>query len=97
MAECVADNMLGQARDYVAKPWFWSDQYDLKLQIVGLSQGYTEAVVRGDPENTRSFAVFYLKDGALVAVDAVNRAPEFMMSKMLLRNMQVKHQFLQMI
>ncbi|MEX0828345.1 MAG: oxidoreductase C-terminal domain-containing protein, partial [Haliea sp.] len=53
------------------------------LQIVGLSAGYTQAVVRGDPAAGRSFAVFYLKDGVLIAVDAINRAPEFMMAKML--------------
>ena len=65
-------------------PWFWSDQYDVKLQMVGLSAGHDEAVVRGDPERSRSFAVFYLRQGALIAVDAVNRAPEFMMSKQLI-------------
>jgi 3-phenylpropionate/trans-cinnamate dioxygenase ferredoxin reductase subunit len=78
-----AATLAGKQKPYDQVPWFWSDQYDLKLQIVGLSAGYTEAVVRGDPENSRSFAVFYLKDGVLVAVDAVNRAPEFMMSKIL--------------
>jgi 3-phenylpropionate/trans-cinnamate dioxygenase ferredoxin reductase component len=65
-------------------PWFWSDQYDVKLQMVGLSAGHDEAVVRGDPETSRSFAVFYLRHGILLAVDAVNRAPEFMMSKQLI-------------
>lgn len=78
-----AATLAGKEKSYDQVPWFWSDQYDLKLQIVGLSAGYTEAVVRGDPENSRSFAVFYLKDGVLVAVDAVNRAPEFMMAKIL--------------
>jgi 3-phenylpropionate/trans-cinnamate dioxygenase ferredoxin reductase component len=65
-------------------PWFWSDQYDVKLQMAGLSANHDEAVVRGDPDNGRSFAVFYLRDGALIAVDAVNRTPEFMMSKQLI-------------
>ena len=78
-----AATLAGKEKPYNQVPWFWSDQYDLKLQIVGLSMGYTEAVVRGDPEAGRSFAVFYLKDGVLIAVDAVNRAPEFMMAKML--------------
>jgi len=78
-----AATLAGKEKPYNQVPWFWSDQYDLKLQIVGLSQGYTQAVVRGDPASGRSFAVFYLKDGVLVAVDAVNRAPEFMMSKIL--------------
>lgn len=78
-----AATLAGKEKPYNQVPWFWSDQYDLKLQIVGLSAGYTQAVVRGDPEAGRSFAVFYLKDGVLIAVDAVNRAPEFMMAKML--------------
>ncbi|MBV8191393.1 MAG: FAD-dependent oxidoreductase [Alphaproteobacteria bacterium] len=65
-------------------PWFWSDQYDVKLQMVGLSQGHDQAVVRGDPGSGRSFAVFYLREGQLIAVDAVNRAPEFMLSKQLI-------------
>tara|TARA_R110000824_G_scaffold118960_14_gene272145 strand:- start:272709 stop:273947 length:1239 start_codon:yes stop_codon:yes gene_type:complete len=76
--------MLGKDKPYNQVPWFWSDQYDLKLQIAGLSAGYTQAVTRGDPSTDKSFAVFYLKDGVLIAVDAVNRPPEFMMSKMLI-------------
>jgi 3-phenylpropionate/trans-cinnamate dioxygenase ferredoxin reductase component len=65
-------------------PWFWSDQYDVKLQMAGLSDRHDEAVVRGQPGQGRSFAVFYLLDGVLVAVDAVNRTAEFMMSKPLI-------------
>jgi len=83
-AKAAAASLCGKQKLYDQVPWFWSDQYDLKLQIAGLSAGYTQAVVRGNPEGGRSFAVFYLKDGVLVAVDAVNRAPEFMMSKMLI-------------
>jgi len=64
-------------------PWFWSDQYDLKLQIAGLSTGYDEIVVRGDPA-TRKFAAFYLHRGKLIAVDAINSAPEFLASKRLI-------------
>lgn len=78
-----AATLAGKEKPYAQVPWFWSDQYDLKLQITGLSNGYTQAVVRGDPTTGRSFAVFYLKDGVLIAVDAINRAPEFMMAKML--------------
>jgi 3-phenylpropionate/trans-cinnamate dioxygenase ferredoxin reductase component len=74
----------GKLLPAVQVPWFWSDQYDVKLQMVGLSAGHDQAVVRGDPERGRSFAVFYLRDGVLIAVDAVNRAPEFMMSKQLI-------------
>lgn len=62
-------------------PWFWSDQYDLKLQIAGLSHGYDEVVIRGDQFSGRSFAAFYLKEGQLIAVDCVNRPQEFMFSK----------------
>jgi 3-phenylpropionate/trans-cinnamate dioxygenase ferredoxin reductase subunit len=79
-----AASICGKDKPYAQVPWFWSDQYDLKLQIVGLSGGYDEVVVRGDPENDRSFAVFYLKDGVMIASDAVNRAPEHMMSRRLI-------------
>lgn len=79
-----AASICGKEKPYAQVPWFWSDQYDLKLQIVGLSAGYDEAVVRGDPDNSRSFAVFYLRDGVMIASDAVNRAPEHMMSRRLI-------------
>ncbi|MEL6324706.1 MAG: FAD-dependent oxidoreductase, partial [Pseudomonadota bacterium] len=75
--------ILGRARPPVDTPWFWSDQYDVKLQIAGLSQGYDEIVVRGDPAST-SFAAFYLQTGKLIAVDAINAAPEFLASKKLI-------------
>ena len=65
-------------------PWFWSDQYDLKLQIAGLSSGHDELVLRGDPAD-RKFAAFYLKDGVLIAVDAINSPPEFLASKKLVQ------------
>lgn len=61
-------------------PWFWSDQYDIKLQIAGLFNGYDQTVLRGDPA-TRSFALFYLKAGKLIALDAVNRGAEFLGGK----------------
>lgn len=82
-AKTAAASICGKEKPYAQVPWFWSDQYDLKLQIAGLSQGYDEVVIRGDISG-RSFAAFYLKDGRLIAVDAVNRAPEFMMSKLLI-------------
>jgi 3-phenylpropionate/trans-cinnamate dioxygenase ferredoxin reductase subunit len=75
--------ILGQPRPAEDCPWFWSDQYDLKLQIAGLSQGYDANVIRGDPAS-RKFAVFYLKNGTLIAVDAVNSPPEFLASKKLI-------------
>jgi len=75
--------ILGRPRPRPETPWFWSDQYDLKLQIAGLSAGYDDYVVRGDPA-TGAFAVFYLRDGVLVAVDAVNSPKEFLGSKRLI-------------
>ncbi|MEN7342099.1 MAG: FAD-dependent oxidoreductase [Pseudomonadota bacterium] len=65
---------------YAEVPWFWSDQYDLKLQMVGLTEGFDETVMRGSMDE-RKFACFYLKNGTLIAVDAVNSPREFMMSK----------------
>ncbi|MCP5091760.1 MAG: hypothetical protein GY949_12630, partial [Gammaproteobacteria bacterium] len=64
-------------------PWFWSDQYDLKLQIAGLSEGYDDVVIRGNPAE-RSFACLYLRDSRLIAVDAVNAPKDFMQSKALI-------------
>lgn len=75
--------ILGKPRPAEDCPWFWSDQYDLKLQIAGLSQDYDTHVVRGDPAS-RKFAVFYLRNGTLIAVDAVNSPPEFLASKKLI-------------
>ena len=72
--------ILGRERPAEDCPWFWSDQYDLKLQIAGLSQGYDEFVVRGDPAG-RKFAVFYLKEGRLLSTDAINSPQEFIFSK----------------
>jgi len=63
-------------------PWFWSDQYKLKLQMVGLSDGYDEVVLRGDPE-TESFIALYLKNGVVIAADAVNKIADFMAAKRL--------------
>ncbi|WP_245672239.1 NAD(P)/FAD-dependent oxidoreductase [Nocardia anaemiae] len=66
-----------------APPWFWSDQYDLKLQTVGLSTGYHRTVVRADAENDRAITVFYLRDGVVVAADVVNRPADFAAAKKL--------------
>ncbi|MEL7232356.1 MAG: FAD-dependent oxidoreductase, partial [Pseudomonadota bacterium] len=78
-----AASIMGKPRPNEDCPWFWSDQYDLKLQIAGLSTDYDEIVVRGDPDQ-RKFAAFYLKAGKLIAVDAVNSPPEFLASKRLI-------------
>ncbi|GAC1624767.1 MAG: FAD-dependent oxidoreductase [Nevskia sp.] len=81
-ARCAARSLLGQPKAYDELPWFWSDQYELKLQMCGLSGGYTDLVLRGSPE-TRSFAAFYLRDGSLIAADTVSRPQEFMIAKKL--------------
>lgn len=80
-ARIAAKTLCGKPVVYNALPWFWSDQYDLKLQIAGLSQGFDQVVIRGDTKNGRSFAAFYFHAGRLIAVDAINRPKEFMMSK----------------
>ena len=74
--------MLGDDKVYAAIPWFWSDQYELKLQMVGFSADGDRQVLRGDMEN-HQFAIFYLKDGKVVAADAVNSPKEFMLCKQL--------------
>lgn len=81
-ARTATANMLGGDKIYAAVPWFWSDQYELKLQMVGFSSDGDTQVVRGDMA-ANQFAVFYLKDGAVVAVDAVNSPREFMVAKQL--------------
>ncbi|MFT5888202.1 MAG: 3-phenylpropionate/trans-cinnamate dioxygenase ferredoxin reductase subunit [Zhongshania sp.] len=80
-SKIAAKTLCGKLEAYNALPWFWSDQYDLKLQIAGLSQGFDQVVIRGDSENSRSFAAFYFCEGRFIAVDAINRPKEFMTSK----------------
>ncbi len=77
-----AADILGKTPPPLEAPWFWSDQFDLKLQTAGLWTGADERVVRGEPAS-RAFAVFYLKEGHLIAVDAVNSAPEYIVGKKL--------------
>jgi 3-phenylpropionate/trans-cinnamate dioxygenase ferredoxin reductase component len=73
--------ILGLPRPTEETPWFWSDQYDVKLQIAGLSTGASQTVLRGDPA-TKKFAAFHLDDqNRLLAVDAVNAPPEFIVAK----------------
>ena len=77
-----ASNMLGGSKSYASMPWFWSDQYQHKLQMVGFSKDSDQSVVRGDMES-KSFTVFYLKDDSIIAADSVNNPKEFMASKQL--------------
>lgn len=79
-ARAAASWLCGTPRPHRAVPWFWSDQYDLKLQMAGLSQGYGQCVLRGDPAS-RSFCAFYLREGRLRAVDAVNRPGDFALAR----------------
>jgi len=73
-------NICGKPARHENVPWFWSDQYDVKLQIAGLSEGYDHTVLRGDPASG-SFALYYLAAGELIAVDAVNSMRDFMTGK----------------
>ena len=81
-ARCAAATLNGKERIHDSVPWFWSDQYDLKLKMVGLSQGHDRLLLRGSVDQ-RSFSAFYLKGDRVLAVDTVNRVPEFMLAKRL--------------
>ena len=82
-AESIAVNMLGEDKAYSPYPWFWSDQFDVKLQIAGLNRGYDQVVVRpGDKEGAVSH--FYFKGGEFIAVDAINDPRTYMIGKRLL-------------
>jgi 3-phenylpropionate/trans-cinnamate dioxygenase ferredoxin reductase subunit len=79
-AKVAARTLLGQREAYRALPWFWSDQADIKLQIAGLSAGYDQTVVRGNPD-LDAFSVLYYKGGRLLAIDSVNQVSDFMAAK----------------
>ncbi len=87
-AKIAALHINKKPKAYNSLPWFWSDQYNLKLQIAGLSNGYNDIVIRGDINKSRSFSAFYFKDNKLLAVDAVNSPREFMFTKMVLTKEQ---------
>ena len=82
-AKTAVANICGIDTAYNQVPWFWSDQYDLKLQIAGLSEGYDDVVIRGNPAE-RSFSCLYLREGQLIAVDAINAPRDFVQSKQLI-------------
>jgi 3-phenylpropionate/trans-cinnamate dioxygenase ferredoxin reductase component len=77
--------LLGRERPFTATPWFWSDQYDVKLQMVGLSHGYDQVVTRGDVDKP-AFSAFYYRGGRLIAVDSLSRIGDHMVSRKLLDN-----------
>jgi 3-phenylpropionate/trans-cinnamate dioxygenase ferredoxin reductase component len=81
-AECVAENITGAGRDYVPMPWFWSDQYDCKLQIAGLNTGYDHIVTRGPDGDSVSY--WYYQGDRLLAVDAMNDPRAYMVGKRLI-------------
>ncbi len=81
-ANVVAKGIVGDEAPYHAIPWFWSNQYDLKLQTAGLSTGHDQAVLRGDPA-TRSFSVVYLKAGKVIALDCVNATKDYVQGRMI--------------
>jgi len=85
-ARVVAGNMLGKQSVYDLVPWFWSDQYDIKLQMVGINRHYDRTLTRGDSASLENegFCVFYLRDDKLIAADCVGRPKEFMASKQLI-------------
>ncbi len=85
MATTVAKALTGEDVPYHAVPWFWSNQYDLKLQTVGLSTGFDQAIMRGDIAS-RSFSVVYLKGGAVIALDCVNAIKDYVQGKALVVN-----------
>jgi 3-phenylpropionate/trans-cinnamate dioxygenase ferredoxin reductase subunit len=82
-AACVAKAIVGHGAPYDAVPWFWTDQYDIHLQMAGLPMGFDQVVTRGDPES-RKFSVFYYRAGKLCAVDTVNRPAEHLAARKLI-------------
>jgi 3-phenylpropionate/trans-cinnamate dioxygenase ferredoxin reductase subunit len=81
-ANTVARILTGQAAPYDALPWFWSNQYNLKLQTVGLSIGHDETIVRGAPDSG-SFSVVYLREGRVIALDCVNAVKDYVQGRAL--------------
>ncbi|WHO41223.1 FAD-dependent oxidoreductase [Sphingobium sp. AP49] len=82
MATCVAKAICGDEQPYRAFPWFWSNQFDLKLQTAGINVGFDQAIIRGDPSD-RSFSIIYLKQGRILALDCVNRVKDYVQGRKL--------------
>ncbi len=82
-AEAVAQNLLGAEKPYEAKPWFWSDQYNVKLQIAGLNSGYDKVVLRNQGKGT---SIWYYASGSLIAVDAANDPRAYMIGKRMIES-----------
>lgn len=82
-AKTAAASLCDIEKPYAQLPWFWSDQYDVKLQIAGINQGYTEVVIRGD-QTSRSFTLFYLQGNVLLSAECINRPKDFIVAKKLI-------------
>jgi 3-phenylpropionate/trans-cinnamate dioxygenase ferredoxin reductase subunit len=82
-AVSVAKSIMGHRAPYGAVPWFWTDQYDIHLQMAGLPTGFDQVVTRGDPQ-TRKFSVFYFRGGRLCAVDSINRPADHLAARKLI-------------
>lgn len=82
-AKTAAASICGKPKAYHALPWFWSDQYDIKLQIAGFNKGYERVVLRGDPDSNQ-FVAWYLQDNKVLAADCINSSKEFMQAKKLI-------------
>ena len=82
MGTCVAKAICGKPEPYSATPWFWSNQFDLKLQTVGINRGYDATVIRGNPA-TRSFSIVYLQAGRVIALDCINAAKDYVQGRKL--------------
>ncbi|WP_236973433.1 FAD-dependent oxidoreductase [Maribacter sp. 6B07] len=85
-AKIVASNIVGNTQNYNAIPWFWSDQYHVKLQMVGLSKGFTHMVKRTEADKIDCFSIWYFKNDALIAVDAVNNGKAFVLGGKFIQN-----------
>jgi 3-phenylpropionate/trans-cinnamate dioxygenase ferredoxin reductase subunit len=83
-AAVAAGAIMGGARAYDAVPWFWSNQFDLKLQTIGLSRGFDDLIVRGDPAS-RAFSIVYLRDGVVIALDCVNNVRDYSHGRLLVQ------------
>ena len=79
-ARAAVQHLIGEPAPYEALPWFWSNQYDLKLQTVGLSTGYDQTIIRGDPA-ANSFSVIYLREGHVIALDCVNQTRDYVQGR----------------
>lgn len=82
-AACVARSVCGDERPYAAFPWFWSNQYDLRLQTAGISAGYDQTIVRGRPDD-QEFSVSYFKGGRMIAIDCVNMTRDYVQGRKLI-------------